>query len=112
EEYVFHFDENLAAEKYIPVVGDFDGDGVDTVSFFNDGKWFIDRNGDGYADVNTTLGKQGDKPIAGDWDGDGIDGIGIVRDTGAGNADASTDSDFISTSSSDPDQQVGDLAMN
>ncbi|MBQ4080363.1 MAG: hypothetical protein II596_06760, partial [Thermoguttaceae bacterium] len=94
----------LAAENYKPVVGDFNGDGIDTVSFFNDGKWFIDDVGDGYTDRTASLGRSGDKPIAGDWDGDGIDGIGIMRDTGAGKADASTDSDFASTTSSDLDQ--------
>ncbi|MBQ1864197.1 MAG: hypothetical protein II150_06385, partial [Thermoguttaceae bacterium] len=104
EEYVYHFDESLAAENYKPVVGDFNGDGIDTVSFFNDGKWFIDDVGDGYTDRTASLGRSGDKPIAGDWDGDGIDGIGIMRDTGAGKADASTDSDFASTTSSDLDQ--------
>jgi hypothetical protein len=63
-----------------PVVGDWDGDGVDDEFFFGD---------------------PGDQVIAGDWDGDGDDTVGVYRpstgrlyikyENGSGAADWSTD---------------------
>ncbi len=64
----------------IPVVGDFNGDGVDEIGAFLDGVWYLDLNGDGSwddTDFWARLGDKGDLPVVGDWDGDGKDDIGI-----------------------------------
>lgn len=64
----------------IPVVGDFNGDGVDDVGVFRDGYWMIDINRNGRwdnDDLMVRLGEAGDRPVVGDWDGDGKDDVGI-----------------------------------
>ena len=63
-----------------PVVGDWDGNGTDTVGVYR-GNTFYLRNSNmiGYADFFFNFGVPGDQPIAGDWDGDGIDTIGVYR---------------------------------
>ena len=66
-----------------PVTGDWNGDGIDTIGVFRDGRWRLDVNGDGktnLGDVETTFGRPGDQPVVGDWNGDGIDDIGSYRD--------------------------------
>ncbi len=64
----------------VPVVGDFNGDGIDEIGIYFKGEWLLDLNGnrrwDG-DDLWAQLGSQGDKPIVGDWDGDGKDDIGV-----------------------------------
>jgi len=67
-------------EDGIPVVGDFNGDGVDEIAVFRDGIWLFDLNGNGRwdeGDLWAKLGSKGDLPVAGDWDGDGKTDIGI-----------------------------------
>ena len=64
----------------IPVVGDFNGDGITDIGVFADGEWFIDLNGNGIWDEDdlwVKLGAAGDLPITGDWDGDGKTDIGV-----------------------------------
>jgi hypothetical protein len=65
----------------IPLVGDWDGEGKDTVGVFRNGIWYL-RN------VNTSgphtvpsfsYGSATDTPLVGDWNGDGIDTIGVFR---------------------------------
>jgi hypothetical protein len=66
-----------------PVSGDFNGDGIATVGLFKDGRWRLDRNGDGKwnRDVDDLFefGRPGDVPVVGDFDGDGIDEIAVIR---------------------------------
>ena len=65
----------------LPVVGDFNGDGVDEIGVYRDGKWIIDTNGNRQIDAHDKvfeLGEAGDKPVVGDWNGDGIDDPGDV----------------------------------
>jgi len=67
----------------VPLAGDFNGDGVDTLALFDNGRWFIDVDGDGRlsaADFTAEFGKAGDLPFVADFDGDGIDEIGVFRD--------------------------------
>jgi 6-phosphogluconolactonase (cycloisomerase 2 family) len=64
----------------LPIAGDWNGDGIDTIGVFRDGQFFLRNSNDtGFADINFAFGAPGDLPIAGDWDGDGIDTVGIVR---------------------------------
>ncbi len=64
----------------IPIAGDWDGDGIDTVGVYRDGTFFLkNANASGFADLQFPFGAPGDIPIAGDWDGDGVDTIGVVR---------------------------------
>lgn len=66
----------------VPLVGDWNGDGIDTVAVFNGGQWYLDVDGDGKwsdGDIAFTYGLKGDKPVVGDWDGDGVDEVGVFR---------------------------------
>jgi hypothetical protein len=64
-----------------PVVGDFDGDGLDDLAVFNNNQFFFDLRNNGFGNWDRTFvwGFPGvlDKPIAADMDGDGIDDIGL-----------------------------------
>lgn len=63
-----------------PIVGDWNGDGVDEIGVFYQGQWFLDLNGNGRWDDDdlwAQLGTEYDLPVTGDWDGDGKDDIGI-----------------------------------
>jgi serine-aspartate repeat-containing protein C/D/E len=64
----------------IPLVGDFNGDGIEEVAIYVNGEWLIDLNGDGawdQGDLWVQLGTELDRPVVGDWDGDGKDDVGI-----------------------------------
>ncbi len=77
-DHVFHY----GTPRDIPVVGDFNGDGTDTIAVFSGGTWYEDVNGDGkFTDADTTseFGEAGDVPVVGDFNGDGIDEIGVYR---------------------------------
>lgn len=64
----------------IPVSGDWNGDGIDTVGIYRNGTFFLrNSNNTGFADLAVPFGAPGDIPVVGDWDGDGIDTVGIVR---------------------------------
>jgi hypothetical protein len=66
----------------IPVVGDWNGDGIDTIAVFRGGKWYQDDDGDGRfteRDLTATFGQQGDKPVVGDFDGDGVAEVAVFR---------------------------------
>jgi len=65
----------------VPIVGDWNGDGIDDVAKIVDTTYFIDSDGDRVweaSDVRSTFaGFATDfTPISGDWDGDGQDQIG------------------------------------
>ena len=64
----------------VPVVGDFNGDGIDTVGVFRQGRWVLDVNGDGRFDENDQVVEMGSinhLPVVADVDGDGIDELGL-----------------------------------
>jgi hypothetical protein len=66
----------------VPLVGDWNGDGVSTIGVFRNGLWILDDNGDGRwlpGETIVELGQPGDLPVVGDWDGDGTDDIGVYR---------------------------------
>ncbi len=65
-----------------PFVGDFDGDGIDTVGLYRESSGFVYfRNSlaTGAADESFFFGNPGDEILAGDWDGDGDDSVGVYR---------------------------------
>jgi hypothetical protein len=67
-----------------PVVGDWDGDGVDTIGIYRDNTFYLyGSNTKGSADesakVVVEFGQPGDIPVVGDWDGDGVTTIGVYR---------------------------------
>lgn len=65
-----------------PVVGDWDGNGTDTIGVYrNDIFYLRNSNTIGFANISVFFGAPGDQPIAGDWDGDGVDTIGVYRST-------------------------------
>ena len=69
-----------ARDDAIPVVGDYNGDGVSDIGVFIDGQWFLDLNGNGRwdeGDLWAQLGTEDDLPVTGDWDADGKTDIGI-----------------------------------
>jgi len=65
-----------------PFVGDFDGDGVDSVGLYRRSTGFVYfRNGlsSGVAEFEFFYGDPGDVIVAGDWDGDGDDTVAVYR---------------------------------
>ena len=64
----------------VPVIGDWNGDGIDGLGVFRNGVWYL-RNSltAGGADVSLSFGDPGDVPVVGDWNGDGIDTVGVFR---------------------------------
>lgn len=66
----------------VPFVGDFDGDGVDTVGLHrpSTGEVFLkNKLAAGWADLSFYYGRPGDMLTAGDWDGDGTDTVAVYR---------------------------------
>ncbi len=66
----------------IPFIGDWDGDGVETVGLYRTSTGFLflrNSNTQGVADIDIYYGDPGDLPVAGDWNGDGVDTVGIYR---------------------------------
>jgi beta-glucanase (GH16 family) len=64
----------------VVLVGDWDGDGVDTLGLRR-GKTYYLRNSHsgGNADVTYAYGAAGDAVLVGDWNGDGVDTLGVRR---------------------------------
>jgi hypothetical protein len=76
----------------LPVVGDFNGDGIDEIGVFRNGMWIVDMNGNHEMDAHDAvfaLGGPGDLPVAGDWTGDGVDKPGVYRPGTTAAADGS-----------------------
>jgi CSLREA domain-containing protein len=67
---------------WTPLVGDWDGDGVDGIGIYRNGL-FILRNSSnaGTTDASFYFGAReaGWQPIVGDWNGDGVDTIGVYK---------------------------------
>ena len=68
----------------LPVAGDWDGDGMDSVGVFraSDKTWYLSNIlGTGVTDYQFAFGfaQTGDLPVAGDVDGDGMDDVGLYR---------------------------------
>ena len=73
----------------IPLAGDFDGDGCDSLSIYRpaEQRFYIinklgaNNGGLGAADFSFVFGNPGDKPFVGDFNGDGIDSVGLHRES-------------------------------
>lgn len=65
----------------LPLGGDWNGDGLDTVGFFRPSTRTFFQINDFAAGVATSFvfGVVGDLPLAGDWDGNGSDDVGVFR---------------------------------
>jgi hypothetical protein len=66
----------------VPFVGDFDGDGIDTVGLHRESTgfaYFRNSHTQGIADKEFFYGDPGDQIRAGDWTGDGMDTVGLFR---------------------------------
>jgi hypothetical protein len=82
-------DEAGAATSFIfgnpgdlPMMGDWDGDGIDTPGLYRQSDGFVylrNSNTEGIADIRFFFGNPGDVPLAGDFDGDGFDTVSIYR---------------------------------
>ena len=71
-----------AGAGWVPLSGDWNGDGVDTPGLYapTTGTFFLrNANAPGGADLVFTFGpgNAGFQPVTGDWDGDGVDTVGI-----------------------------------
>lgn len=66
----------------IPICGDWDGDGVDTVGVFSNGNWFLrNSNNSGVAEIAFSYGDSTGRPVVGDWGSTGGSGVGVVSTT-------------------------------
>jgi len=68
----------------LPVAGDWDGNGVDTIGVFrpgDPGAFLLTNQLDSSAEIVFTAGGPDDLPIAGDWLGSERDGVGFFRDS-------------------------------
>ena len=78
----FGYGDASQGDQYILVMGDWNGDGVDTIGLYHkpSAAWFLrNSNSEGVADVTFGFGVPGSEwtPIVGDWNGDGVDTIGL-----------------------------------
>jgi Tol biopolymer transport system component len=81
---------NFGAPGDLAIVGDWNGDGIDTPGVFRPSTGqFLFTNSD---NVNNSTprassiafrGDEGDKPVAGDWDNDGRDTFGVYKESSA-----------------------------
>lgn len=72
---------NFGTPGSVPIVGDWNGDGVDTIGVFEPvtASWFLrNSNSAGAVDVGPfSFGGSGWKPVVGDWDGEFTDTVGV-----------------------------------
>ncbi|HLV05790.1 N-acetylmuramoyl-L-alanine amidase [uncultured Georgenia sp.] len=66
--------------RYEVYVGDWDGDGVDTLALRDGNTFYVyDRHATGAPDHVIRYGRAGDEILVGDWDGDGVDTFAVRR---------------------------------
>ena len=67
----------------IPVIGDWNGDGVDKIGLYVNGVWYLDTTGDFTFNERIEFGQVGDYPVVGDFDGSGIAQLAVYRASSA-----------------------------
>ena len=81
----FDVEYGFGAEGDLAFVGDFDGDGIDTIGLFrpSNGIFYLkNTHTEGPTDVEFAFGASGDLPVSGDWtDQDGADSVAVYRPT-------------------------------
>ncbi len=60
-------------------IGDWDGDGVDTIAVRRGNEFHVSNGAGGEADVVIAYGRDGDVILVGDWDGNGTDTFAVRR---------------------------------
>lgn len=80
------FQYGIGANAWIPMTGDWDGDGVDTPGFYDPVQsvfYLRNANDSGYANLTFSygVGRAGWLPLSGDWRGNGFDGVGLYDPT-------------------------------
>jgi len=73
---------NYGIPGWVPLTGDWNGDGTDTIGLYNSGAstFFLrNTNNSGNADIVFNYGIPGWVPLAGDWNGDGIDTVALYN---------------------------------
>jgi hypothetical protein len=74
------YSTNFGLPSDYPIVGDWDGNGTDTIGVYRNGVFYLSNSNTlSTADIVFAFGAPGDQPVAGDWNGDGIDTVGIYR---------------------------------
>jgi hypothetical protein len=73
-----------AGAGWLPIAGDWDGDGIDTIGLYNPATstfYLRSSNTTGMATTTFAFGTAGGglKPIVGDWDGDGDETVGLFN---------------------------------
>jgi len=63
----------------IPVVADYEGDGIDDLAVFRNGDWFVKKSTDVLNVAHYGFGQAGDKPVQADYDGDGRADYAVFR---------------------------------
>lgn len=61
------------------IVGDWDGDGTDTLGVRRGNTYFLNNDFDEQPDISVVYGSSGDEVVVGDWDGNGTDTLGYRR---------------------------------
>ncbi|MEU9824029.1 hypothetical protein [Micromonospora chersina] len=76
-------DDVAPTPEDVPISGDWDGDGDQTIGVFrpSTSTFYLRNTNSGAATIVFKFGHgpSGDIPVAGDWDGDGVDTVGVFR---------------------------------
>ncbi len=105
------------AGAMLPVVGDWNGDGTDTVGLSlpsGNGRRFVETNynAGSAASADFGWGNAGCRPISGDWNGDGKDSVGEVCRNDASSTWRWVLTDYNQASGSDADFTYGNVSCS
>lgn len=76
-----HVPAGYPLDRAVPLAGDWDGDGVDTLGYAADGEILLfDDPAGRHVARRYRIGRAGDRAVVTDWEGDGTDDVGLVRD--------------------------------
>ncbi|MFK8028833.1 MAG: hypothetical protein AB8G18_01220 [Gammaproteobacteria bacterium] len=80
-----YFVGNFGAAGWTPVIGDWDGDGIDNIGVYNNGTWVLKQSWNFQPasydiEIHQSFGGPKWLPIVGDWNNDGHDTLGAYKD--------------------------------